>query len=239
MQLQLIATSHVEVPVVAAIVLLAERLGEAAVREWQEVVTNFATFSNELALLAVGTEQGLCAVDALMERGTDRWEVLGTEAAAVRGGQASPMSAAPFVYRDDGRPDWAAMWTGFCDLALYGGPPHRGESETLSAPLDVAPFEGSPGLIGEIRRGIFETTGLFSEPAEPGWMAVTCHSRKMAAWLAATIILENVEARCDGEILYVPASPDFDLKNEVKSVITVVAKVNHYWQAHIEGQQPD
>jgi hypothetical protein len=56
----------------------------------------------------------------------------------------------------------------------------------------------------------------------------------MAAWMCAAIILENVDARCDEERLYVPAAPGYDLKNEVKSVITVVAKVHHYWTAHIQ-----
>jgi sirohydrochlorin cobaltochelatase len=59
----------------------------------------------------------------------------------------------------------------------------------------------------------------------------------MAAWLAACIILENVDATCDEERLLVPASPAFGLKDEVKSVITVVAKTVHYWQAHVEAQE--
>src|SRR4029453_12054861 len=37
-----------------------------------------------------------------------------------------PMSAAPFLLRDDGRPDWGAMWESFCGLALYVGPAHPG-----------------------------------------------------------------------------------------------------------------
>jgi sirohydrochlorin cobaltochelatase len=59
----------------------------------------------------------------------------------------------------------------------------------------------------------------------------------MAAWLCASIILENVDARCEEERLFLPASPEFDLKNEVKSVITVLAKTNHYWQAHVEAME--
>jgi hypothetical protein len=150
---------------------------------------------------------------------------------------AAPMAAAPFVYRDDGRPDWGAMWGTFCELALYGGPPHRGEDSALLAP-DAAngDFELNE-MIAEMRRGIMETTGLYSEPAPPSWMAVTCHSKRMAAWMAAAIILENVDARCEDEILYVPCGRDFELQNQVKSVITVVAKVNHYWQAHIAEQE--
>src|SRR5215213_2251691 len=33
----------------------------------------------------------------------------------------APMSAAEFLYTEDGRPNWGEMWQGFCDLALYGG----------------------------------------------------------------------------------------------------------------------
>jgi sirohydrochlorin cobaltochelatase len=130
------------------------------------------------------------------------------------------------------------MWTTFCDLALHGGPPHRGEDAALVAPGDFGTPRPDFDAIAEIRRGIFETTGLTAEPADPGWLVVQCDSARMAAWLCATIILENVEARCDGDHLYVPASWDFDLKNEVKSVITVLAKTNHYWQAHVAATQP-
>ncbi|MGK2966505.1 MAG: hypothetical protein ACSLFM_13010 [Tepidiformaceae bacterium] len=152
--------------------------------------------------------------------------------------QAATMSSADFVWRTDGRPDWSAMWEGFCELALYGGPPHRGDDTALSgaALLVEAPPAPDFDAIAEIRRGIWETTGLFAESAEPGWLAVTCSSRRMAAWMAAAIILENVDARCDDERLLVPASPSFRLKNEVKSIVTVVAKTHHYWQAHVAQQ---
>jgi sirohydrochlorin cobaltochelatase len=57
----------------------------------------------------------------------------------------------------------------------------------------------------------------------------------MAAWLCATIILENVDARVKGSRLLVPAGPGFVLEDQVKSVITVVAKTHHYWQEHLES----
>jgi hypothetical protein len=149
---------------------------------------------------------------------------------------AGPMSAAPFVRREDGRPDWGAMWETFCELALYGGPPHRGPDNPLRAPDgpgDVVLSDRS--ILDEMRRGIWETTGLYAEPAAPGWLAVTCESRRMAAWLCATIILENVDARIEEDRLLVPAGPEYRLEDEVKSIITVVAKTHHYWQAHITG----
>lgn len=199
----------------------------------RELCRSFSGFLNEPVALAT------CAVVPLVQTldslvsSPSGWEV---EFVAPPTSRSASMSAAPFVYREDGRPDWAAMWTGFCELAVYGGPPHRGEAEALHSVVDAPPVAGFDA-IAEIRRGIYETTGLFSELAEPGWLSVTCHSKKMAAWLAASIILENVDARCDEERLLVPASPAFTLKNEVKSVITVVAKCNHYWQAHIAAQE--
>jgi len=149
---------------------------------------------------------------------------------------AGPMSAAPFVLRADGRPDWGAMWGSFCELALYGGPPHRGPDNPLRAPIEPGEVVASDQpMLDEMRRGIWETTGLYAEPAGPTWLAVTCESRTMAAWLCATIILENVEARVEEDRLLLPAGPGYRLKDEVKSIITVVAKTHHYWQAHITG----
>jgi len=147
---------------------------------------------------------------------------------------AAPMAAAPFVWRPDGRPDWRAMWESFCDLALHGGPPHRGPDRALRAPSTPGNAAASdPAMVAEMRRGIWETTGLFAESPGPGWLAVTCQSPAMAAWLASAIVLENVDARAEEDRLLLPAGPGYRLDDEVKSVITVVAKTHHYWDAHI------
>jgi len=147
---------------------------------------------------------------------------------------ALAMSSAPFLWRDDGRPDWSGMWTTFCELALYGGPPQRGPESALRAPAGQL-ASSDVEMLAEMRRGIRETTGLYAESAEPGWLAVTCESPTMAAWMCAAIILENVDARVEEERLVLPAGPDYQLKDEVKSIITVVAKTHHYWQAHVMG----
>jgi sirohydrochlorin cobaltochelatase len=147
---------------------------------------------------------------------------------------SAPMSAAPFVWRPDGRPDWRVMWTDFCELALFGGPPHRGPDNPLRAvsapdsPADIG------GMVAEIQRGIWETTGLESDLAGPGWLAIPCESTRMAAWMCTAIILENVDARCADDRLLIPASERFTVENEVKSVITVVAKIHHYWVEHVD-----
>jgi sirohydrochlorin cobaltochelatase len=131
------------------------------------------------------------------------------------------------------------MWTTFCELALHGGPPHRGAGQALRGPGGTAPAAAAPPeILAELERGIRETTGLEAAPAEPGWIAVACESRRMAAWLCATIILENVEARVDDARLLLPAGADFTLADQVKSVITVVAKTHHYWREHLESARP-
>ena len=57
----------------------------------------------------------------------------------------------------------------------------------------------------------------------------------MAVWMAAAIVLENVEARVEEDRLLLPAGPGYRLQDEVKSIITVVAKTHHYWSAHVTG----
>jgi hypothetical protein len=157
---------------------------------------------------------------------------------APRPDPAQTMSSAPFLWQDDGCPDWGSMWTTFCELALYGGPPQRGPDSALRAPSG-AEVGSDSAMLAEMRRGIWETTGLYAESGEPGWLAITCDSPTMAAWMCAAIILENVDARLDGDRLMVPAGPDYELKDQVKSIITVVDKTHHYWQAHVAGAERD
>lgn len=146
------------------------------------------------------------------------------------------MASAAFVYHADGRPDWSSMWQTFCELALFGGPSHRDADHALRGetqppePRVVEPIS-APDAIAEIVRGIAETTGLHAEPTEAGWLSVRCENERMAAWMAATIILEHVEARSAENLLYLPAQPSFAIDDEVKSIITVTAKAHHYWTA--------
>lgn len=150
------------------------------------------------------------------------------------------MAAAPFVWREDGRPDWRSMWTSFCELALFGGPPHRGIDQALRGPETAGAAAGSdPAMVDEIRRGIRETTGLSSEALSSGWIAVTCESPAMAKWLAAAIAPENIEVLVEDDRVLLPAGPRLRLEDEVKSIITVVAKTHHYWTMHGGGTRPD
>jgi sirohydrochlorin cobaltochelatase len=144
----------------------------------------------------------------------------------------APMPSAPMRYTPDGNVDWGNMWDSFCVLARDGGPPHRATLLASGAEHDIG-SAAYQQVVQEIVRGIAAVSGLPAVAAEPGWIAVRCHSPEMARWLAEAIELENVVARYEGDRLFVPTAASFTLKGEIKNVITAVAKTTHYWWEHL------
>ena len=70
----------------------------------------------------------------------------------------------------------------------------------------------------------------------PGWVGMKCASEAMALWLLRAIVVENISVRREDAVLYFPAGSDFRLEKEIKNVITVIAKTNHYWQEHAQAE---
>jgi sirohydrochlorin cobaltochelatase len=149
------------------------------------------------------------------------------------------MGAAPLKFAADWKVAWDEMWTSFCDLALAGGPPHRGTLlEAVPAADALAEPEKYRAVVAEIERGIRLVTGLPVVPSRaPGWVGVRCDGEAMAVWLTRAIIVENVMVRREGDVIYLPAGPQFTLKREIKNVVTVVAKTCHYWTAHLTARR--
>lgn len=143
------------------------------------------------------------------------------------------MGSAKLPSEEFGQVAWGEIWTSFCDLAIAGGPPHRGRLLEGVDREQVEMDEERYHLVAqEIRRGIEEATPLktLASPA-PGWVGIECEDETMAAWMLRAIIAENVVVRREGNILYVPAGPRFTVKREIKNVITAVAKTERYWRA--------
>jgi sirohydrochlorin cobaltochelatase len=46
------------------------------------------------------------------------------------------------------------------------------------------------------------------------------------------IVVENVLARREGAVLYLPVGPGFTVEGEIRNVVTAVAKTHHYWVQH-------
>ena len=144
------------------------------------------------------------------------------------------MGSAKIEVAADGKVPWDKIWTSFCDLALAGGPPHRGKLlEAVSSQVCLEHRERYDLVVAEIERGIKLVTGLKTVRSESlGWVGMECDDQQMAAWLLRAIIVENVMVRREGNLLFLPAGPDFQLTKEIKNVITSVAKAVHYWRDH-------
>jgi sirohydrochlorin cobaltochelatase len=153
--------------------------------------------------------------------------------------QPVSMGSAGLKYDQHGRVAWNEMWATFCDLAMAGGPPHKG---TLLTPAPPAAIEAEPEryeeVLGEICRGIWMVTDLDPEiTTHLGWISVPCPTETAADWLHRAIVMENVSARREERYLELPAGPAFRLDKEIKNVVTVIAKAYHYWDGHMSPDQ--
>jgi hypothetical protein len=153
--------------------------------------------------------------------------------------QPVPMGSASLKYMQDGQVAWDEMWGSFCELAMAGGPPHKG---TLLEPASTAEIDAQPEcyeeVVEQICRGIAMVTDLYAEPSPiPGWIRVNCLNRGTADWLLRAITMENVSIRGEGLELDLPAGPTYRLEKEIKNVITVMAKTSHYWFGHTSQAQ--
>jgi len=149
------------------------------------------------------------------------------------------MGSASLKYDQDGKVAWDDIWGSFCDLAMAGGPPHKGNLLMAASreEIDAAP-ETYQVVLQEICRGIEMVTGLAAVPSPaPGWVRVQCTTPAMAGWLARAIVMENVAARCEGATLDLPAGPGYRVEKEIKNVITSIAKACHYWRDHTSSTQ--
>ena len=150
--------------------------------------------------------------------------------------RSQSMGSRALEFNADGLVPWDEIWTSFCDLAMAGGPPHRGKLlEAISREQVLQDRDAYHGVANEIRRGIELVTQLKTMESESlGWVGILCDDEAMAVWLMRAIIVENVMVRREKEILFVPAGPEFTIKREIKNVITSVAKTVHYWRAHLK-----
>lgn len=149
------------------------------------------------------------------------------------------MRSAGLSFDADGRVAWDQIWQSFCDLALAGGPPHKGRLLAPGRAEDVASNpDAHLDVVEELARGITLASELPTDEApDVGWIRVMCHSEVMAGWMLRAITMENVAVQQDGRAIDLPAAPWFRVEKEVKNVVTVVAKTSHYWMGHMPREQ--
>jgi hypothetical protein len=146
--------------------------------------------------------------------------------------QTDSMGSASVQLAPDGKVPWDKIWTSFCDLGIAGGPPHRGR---LLEPVDRIDIDSDRDayhmVVAEICRGISLVSGLETVECESlGWVGVVCENESMAAWMLRAIIAENVIARRERNVVYVPAGPQFTIYKEIKNVIVTIAKTTHFYR---------
>jgi len=153
--------------------------------------------------------------------------------------QPTPMKATGLKFADDGSVAWDKIWGSFCNLAMAGGPPHKGALlEPAPRSSVTANADHYDEVAREICRGISLATEMPADPSsDPGWVRVECYSDAMAGWLLRAITMENVAVRVEGASVELPASPAFRLDKEIKNVVTVIAKTSHYWLGHMPRWQ--
>lgn len=152
--------------------------------------------------------------------------------------QPVSMGTAGLKFDAAGRVAWDEIWGSFCDLAMAGGPPHRGTLLEPATPEQAAADpKGFRRVVDEICRGIRMVSSLAVNPGEEGFVELRCSDAGMAGWMTRAINMENVAAVLDGTTVKLPAGPHFRLEKEIKNVITSVAKTAHYYVHHMSQQQ--
>lgn len=153
--------------------------------------------------------------------------------------QPVSMGSAGLKYGKDGKVAWDDIWGSFCDLAMAGGPPHKGKLLEPGARDAIALQPEQYGrVVEEIRRGIQMVAYLPTKRlSTDGWIRVECDTSVKAGWLVRAIAMENISTRCHGSSVELPAGPDYRIEKEVKNVITSVAKTCHYWDDHMSLSQ--
>lgn len=143
-----------------------------------------------------------------------------------------PMAAAPLVWGEDGKVAWDRMWDQFCYLAIEGGPPHRGTMLVGRDGENDVENENYKEAMTEVLRAYGLLIPYPVKEERVGWIGVKLWTVKMAIWYEEIIKAENVECRREGRLVLLPVNDDFRLENEVKNVVTVMAKAYHYWALH-------
>lgn len=149
----------------------------------------------------------------------------------------SSMGSAKLRYDAQGRVAWGEIWTTFCHLALAGGPPHRGSllEPPTKAEVEAVPAEAQQAIVAELERALRLTVDLpLVTQRRPGWVGLRCDDGAMAAWLTRAVMAENVFARRERELLFVPVGPSFGIEKEVKNVVVSLAKSCHYLLSHVD-----
>ncbi len=142
-----------------------------------------------------------------------------------------PMSAAPYVYDEIGAIAWDKMWNNFCILAKEGGPPHRGTKLAFKSDNTTNTTDNYIEATKEITRAYKQLIPYAFQFNKQGNVEIKLTTPNMAKWFADIINSENVSCAQNQNTITLPVNDDFT-SAEIKNIVTVTAKVHHYWKNH-------
>ena len=142
------------------------------------------------------------------------------------------MPAAPMKYDKDGNPEWNNMWNKFCGLALEGGPAHRSTDDKIIFPNQIDDHDAYQKNANELVRGLKLLKAKNISVKDNGEIYINLKFKNKARWFAMAINTENVAAKSLDKYLILPCSDKFITEKEIKSVLTVWGKANHYFKVH-------
>jgi hypothetical protein len=89
-------------------------------------------------------------------------------------------------------------------------------------------------VLDQLAAGLLDATGWpVTRDVEPGWIGLICPDEPSALWLTRAITAEQIAVKRQGEIVCLPAGPDFQLNAQIESVVTTVAKTHRDLIAHL------
>lgn len=90
----------------------------------------------------------------------------------------------------------------------------------------------------EVLREGFARLGVKAADGDSlGWMGIPCSSEDMAVWMQRAIVVENILARREGDIVFVPVGRDNREVDPSAKTLQVVAEALRYWQLRSAAQQ--
>jgi hypothetical protein len=105
------------------------------------------------------------------------------------------------------------------------------DSELLE-PATSTVVESDPGgyrrIVEEMTREITQRTGrVCFANRYPGWIGVDCPDVRAAIWLMRAMTVENVLARREDTVLFLPAHPRFATQGRMTRLVQTFERVHH------------
>jgi sirohydrochlorin cobaltochelatase len=112
-------------------------------------------------------------------------------------------------------------------------------AELIEPPLPeeiaAAPAEAR-AAIDELREGLSQQLSLTTiESESPGWIGVECASEEMAIWLQRAVVVENILARRELEVVFLPVGMSDRAVQERPILVSALVKAAALWRVRAAG----